>query len=60
MRGEGVGKKHSSYKGLFYGILPLFNEGWSLYFLPTIGWAMQELANVLFCIKNMMLGHLKL
>ena len=27
-------KKHSFYKGLFYGTLPLFNEGWSFHFLP--------------------------
>ena len=26
----GIGKKNSFYKGLFCGILPLFNEGWSL------------------------------
>ena len=33
--GWGIGiKKHSFYKGLFYGTLPLFNEGWSFHFLP--------------------------
>ena len=37
--GWGIGiKKHSFYKGLFYGTLPLINEGWSLHFLPMKNW----------------------
>jgi len=42
------------YKGLFYGIISLLNEGGSLQFLPE-NWV----GHVLFC-KNKRVNHIKL
>ena len=48
--GGWVGRKNSFYGGLFYGILPLFNEGGSFQFLPE---KLGELCMLFDCIELM-------